>query len=324
MSWDYGEWPRYVSAGERRLKVARAMAKLSRKGVALAPVAIEGRTIARTFWGKAWCANLESYRDYENRLPRGRTYLRGGAVLDLQIAPREVTARVSGSRATPYTVKVTVADLAKARWKALCADCAGGIDSLVELLQGRFSEAVMERICRQGSGLFPSPREIRFACSCPDHATMCKHVAAVLYGVGARLDLKPELLFRLRAVDETEMLSNLGAALGDATAGRDTAMALRDDDLAALFDLELAQREAPDAAAAGSGRKSQSKPRAKPDAPTRIAEKKETVGCAEPIGKQPAAVAGKARAATRLAKASSAAAGRPAGQAARRAAPPRT
>jgi uncharacterized Zn finger protein len=135
--------------------------------------------------------------------------------------------------------------VAKARWKTLCADCSGGIDSLVELLQGRFSKGAMERICRQDTGLFPRPSEIRFTCSCLDHASMCKHVAAVLYGVGARLDQSPELLFRLRAVDETELLSDLGTALPDARTERDTAKTLGGGDLAALFGLDMAEDEAP-------------------------------------------------------------------------------
>jgi len=172
------------------------MAKLKKKGHTVAPVVLQGRKIASTFWGKAWCDNLEGYGDYENRLPRGRTYVRNGSVVDLQIAEGEVSARVSGSDL--YKVKVDIVPVPKARWKSICKDCAGGIDSLVELLQGRFSKGVMERICRQRSGLFPAPEEIRFSCSCPDWASMCKHVAAVLYGVGARLDNKPELLFRLR------------------------------------------------------------------------------------------------------------------------------
>ena len=161
-----------------------------------------GAPLPRTFWGKAWCENLESYRDYENRLPRGRTYVRNGSVVDLQIAPLEVTAMVSGSEL--YTVKISIKAMPKAQWQSLCRDCAGGIDSLVELLQGRFSKGVMERLCRQDNGLFPKPSEIRFSCSCPDSASMCKHVAAVLYGVGSRLDEQPELLFRLRAVDHSE------------------------------------------------------------------------------------------------------------------------
>src|SRR3954471_14157338 len=241
MSRSFGGWAPYVPVAARRRKAEREMEKLRKKGAVLSPVKIEGRQIARTFWGKAWCENLESYRDYENRLPRGRTYVRNGSVVDLQIAPREVAAIVSGSKI--YNVKISIGEVGPARWKTLCADCSGGIDSLVELLQGRFSKGVMERICRQDAGLFPRPSEIRFTCSCPDHASMCKHVAAVLYGVGARLDQSPELLFRLRSVDETELLSNLGTALPDTRTERDAAKTLVGDDLAALFGLDMAESE---------------------------------------------------------------------------------
>jgi uncharacterized Zn finger protein len=243
MSRSFGGWAPYVPVAARRRKAEREMEKLRKKGAVVSPVKIEGRQIARTFWGKAWCDNLESYRDYENRLPRGRTYVRNGSVVDLQIAPREVTAMVSGSKI--YKVNVSIGDLAKARWKTLCADCSGGIDSLVELLQGRFSKGVMERLCRQDTGLFPRPSEIRFTCSCFDYASMCKHIAAVLYGVGARLDERPELLFRLRAVDETELLSDLGSALQDTRTKRDTAQTLVGDDLAALFGLDMEESKAP-------------------------------------------------------------------------------
>jgi uncharacterized Zn finger protein len=169
--------------------------------------------------------------------------VRNGSVVDLQIASRKVTAIVSGSKI--YKVKVSIGDVDPARWKTLCADCSGGIDSLVELLQGRFSKGVMERLCRQDSGLFPRPSEIRFTCSCSDYASMCKHIAAVLYGVGARLDESPELLFRLRAVDETELLSDLGSALPDTRTKRDTVQTLVDDDLAALFGLDMEESKAP-------------------------------------------------------------------------------
>lgn len=243
MSGYYGRWAPYVSVAERRVKAEREMAKLRKRGAAVSPVKIAGRKIATTFWGKAWCDNLEGYHDYENRLPRGRSYLRNGLVVDLQIAARKVTAMVSGSRL--YTVKISIDEVAKARWKALCGDCSGGIDSVVELLQGRFSKGVMERICRQDTGLFPAPSEILFTCSCPDYASMCKHVAAALYGVGARLDEQPELLFRLRAVDPTELLTDLGAALPGARKRRDQEKTLADDDLAALFDLDMAEGEPP-------------------------------------------------------------------------------
>src|SRR6266550_3300024 len=243
MSRSFGGWAPYVPVAARRRKAEREIEKLRKKGRVISPVEIEGRGIATTFWGKAWCNNLESYRDYANRLPRGRTYVRNGSVADLQIAPREITAIVSGSKI--YKVKVSVGDVGPARWKTLCADCSGGIDSLVELLQGRFSKGVMERLCRQDTGLFPRPSEIRFTCSCSDYASMCKHIAAVLYGVGARLDENPELLFRLRAVDETELLSDLGSALPDTRTKRDTAQTLVGDDLAALFGLDMEESKAP-------------------------------------------------------------------------------
>jgi len=242
MSRSFGEWAPYVPVATRRRKAEREMDKFRKKGAVLSPVKIQGRQIAKTFWGKAWCENLESYRDYENRLPRGRTYVRNGSVLDLQIAPHEVTALVSGSKI--YKVKVSIGDVAKACWRMLCADCSGAIDSLVELLQGRFSKGVMERICRQDTGLFPCPSEISFTCSCFDYASMCKHVAAALYGVGVRLDESPELLFRLRAVDETELLSNLGSALPDTRTTRDMARTLVGDDLAELFGLDMEDRAA--------------------------------------------------------------------------------
>lgn len=231
-----GGWAPYVSVAARRRKAARAMQTIREEGCTIAPVVVQGRLIARTFWGKAWCQNLESYRDYENRLPRGRSYLRNGSVIDLQIAPTEVTAMVSGS--SIYSVRITIGGVGKGQWTSICRDCSGGIDSLVELLQGRFSNAVMERICRQGSGLFPKPAEIRFSCSCPDYASLCKHVAAVLYGVGARLDEQPELLFRLRAVDEKDLVAHVDAL----PAGKDVTTSdkvLNDDDLSRLFDLDM-------------------------------------------------------------------------------------
>jgi len=272
-------WPAYVPVAERRRKAELAMAKLAKKGVPVSPVKIEGRVIAATFWGKAWCDNLESYRDYENRLERGRTYVRNGSVVDLQIAPREVTATVSGSEL--YKIKVTIGEVSAAHWKSICADCAGGIDSLVELLQGRFSKGVMERICRQGTGLFPKPSEIRFSCSCPDHASMCKHVAATLYGVGARLDQKPELLFKLRAVNENDLVADIGKVLPLSKKGPAAGKVLESDDMAALFGLDMdeaddeaavvppkaARKKAPAAKKAAAPPKAATKPPAVRQAP---------------------------------------------------------
>jgi uncharacterized Zn finger protein len=227
-----------VSVAERRLKAMREMDKRRKKGQVVSPVMVEGRTIVKTFWGKSWCDNLERYSDFANRLPRGRTYVRNGSVIDLQISSGEIHALVSGSEI--YKVVVKVAPVTKARWRSICKDCAGAIDSLVELLQGCLSKGVMERVCQPNAGLFPSPREIKLSCSCPDWAEMCKHVAAVLYAIGARLDKQPELLFRLHGVDERELLVHAGAARPLAKKRPDAATVLEGEDLSELFGLDLA------------------------------------------------------------------------------------
>jgi uncharacterized Zn finger protein len=232
-------WKPYVPAAERRRKAERAAARLRKRGGAFSPVTVDGRTIVTTFWGKAWCDNLERYSDYSNRLPRGRSYVRNGSVLDLKIGRGEVSALVSGSRV--YTVRAQVSAVTAARWQAICADCAGGIDSLVELLQGRFSRAVMERLCRQETGLFPSPKEIRFSCSCPDWAAMCKHVAAVFYGIGARLDESPELLFELRKIDPATLLAKAGGDLSLGARRPASGRVLAEQGIAEIFGIELAE-----------------------------------------------------------------------------------
>ena len=213
--WGYRE---YLPVAQRRANAAKEVAKLKKQGRAVSPVVIEGRKIATSFWGKAWCDNLERYSDLANRLPRGRTYVSNGSVIDLQIARGKVEALVSGSEI--YRVKIDIAVAAPARWEAICADCAGSVGSIVELLQGRLSKHVMARVCREADGLFPAPKEIKMSCSCPDWAGMCKHVAATLYGVGARLDHEPDLLFALRGVDRSELVST-GADLSitEAAAG---------------------------------------------------------------------------------------------------------
>ena len=240
---DYWGWKPYVSVAERRRKAAREMEKRKKQGHLVSPVIIEGRAIVKTFWGKAWCDNLERYSDFANRLPRGRTYVRNGSVIDLQIGPGTIQALVSGSEI--YKVAVKITPVTRARWQSICTDCAGAIDSLVELLQGRFSKGVMERICRQNTGLFPSPKEIKLSCSCPDWAVMCKHVAAVLYGIGARLDRRPELLFLLRGVDEKQLIVMAGAGLTLTSQGPANEKVLGGDDLGDIFGIDFAQSEVP-------------------------------------------------------------------------------
>ena len=244
MSWgrgrggdrDWGGWPPYVPVAERRAKAQKHAEKMQKKGQSLAPVVIAGRTIAATFWGKAWCENLERYGDYENRIPRGRTYVRNGSVVDLKIGTARVDALVSGTHL--YTVGIEIRPLKAEIWKGIKRACTGRIGSLLELLQGKLSREVMEIVTKPKMGLFPEPAEITFRCSCPDWASMCKHVAAVFYGIGARLDREPELLFKLRDLDHLELIAAPGAAdLTASPTAREKIIA--EDDLAGIFGIEI-------------------------------------------------------------------------------------
>jgi uncharacterized Zn finger protein len=223
----------------------KKIAKLRKSGRDIEPIEVAGRKIAKTFWGSAWCDNLEAYSDYANRLPRGRTYVRNGSVIDLQIAGGRISALVSGSDF--YEVELGIEPLATRKWKRIRSQCAGRIDSLVELLRGQISDAVMEIVTRPGEGLFPTPKEISLDCSCPDWATMCKHVAAALYGVGARLDHAPEMLFALRGVEAAEMVAD---AVDQAPIQRKTGRGrvLAADDLSSVFgvDIEIGDAETED------------------------------------------------------------------------------
>ena len=237
MSWGQ-QWAPYVSVGDKLNTAIRHAVQLAkRQKREREPVSIQGRTIAKTFWGKAWCDNLTAYQDYSNRLPRGATYVRNGSVVDLIIKPRKIEAIVAGSE--PYTVKIEIAELDKHRWKAIRSECSESIDSLLDQLTGRLSDGVMKQLTDRTTGLFPSPREIRMACSCPDSSSCCKHLAAVMYGVGARLDNQPELLFLLRGVDHQELVSqaiaagNLDRELSSGGGGLDS------QDLGAIFGIEL-------------------------------------------------------------------------------------
>jgi uncharacterized Zn finger protein len=235
MAWY--EWRPYVPVAVRRQNAVREIARFRKRSEPLAPVRIQGRTIARSFWGKAWCDNLELYSDFANRLPRGRTYVRNGSVMDLELGPGTVRALVCGSEL--YRISVVIAPLSKLRWRAVVKECAGKIGSLVELLQGRFSRAVMETLIRRQTGLFPSAKEITFECSCPDWAAMCKHVAATLYGVGARLDTEPELFFQLRRVDQLDLLAAASSGVTLAAQDGGTRKRIAETALAEIFGIEL-------------------------------------------------------------------------------------
>jgi uncharacterized Zn finger protein len=231
-------YPPYVPVAERRANAAKEVAKLAKKGQKITPVKIEGRKITNSFWGNSWCNNLEAYSDYENRLPRGRTYVRNGSVVHLEIGKGQITAMVSGSQM--YRVKITISELLGQQWKDVKQECAGQIGSLVELLQGKLSREVMEIVTRKGSGLFPKPREIKMSCSCPDSAGMCKHLAAVMYGVGARLDWQPELLFKLRQVDHLELIEGAGKVDLVGKPKKGGKKTIDTGDLAGMFGIEMA------------------------------------------------------------------------------------
>lgn len=239
MSWGYAP---YVPVAERKKKAAKKVAALMKKGRVINPVVIEGRTIAKTFWGKLWCKHLESYSDYENRLPRGRTYVRNGSVIDLKLHSGEVKALVSGSEI--YTVTIRIDPIPEPKWKVLLKESAGKIDSLVELLQGKFSKGVMEIMTHENKGLFPHPDELKLDCSCYDYADMCKHVAAVLYGVGAHLDECPQDLFLLREVNHTDLIAQVGASDLSQPGSIPEGETL-DGDLSSLFGIDIEGELAP-------------------------------------------------------------------------------
>ena len=236
MAW-YG-WRPYVPVAERRRRAMKKMNALRKKGVDVQPIEIEGRKIAKTFWGEAWCDHLESFSDFANRLPRGRTYVRNGSVCHLAIAKGKIEAKVVGSEI--YNLRVDIKTLPAKKWNGVKQRCGGQIGSLIELLAGRLSDSVMEVVTDRKNGLFPLPGEISLNCNCPDWAIMCKHVAAVLYGVGARLDEKPELLFLLRGVDHEELIEADAEAAVSAATTRGRSKRLGADDLSDVFGIDLA------------------------------------------------------------------------------------
>jgi uncharacterized Zn finger protein len=217
------------------------VARRLKNGDKVSPVRIEGRKIATTFWGQAWCTNLESYSDFANRLPRGRTYARNGSIVHLTIEPGRIDALVSGSEL--YEIRIEIVAHSKQNWLALKEQCAGKIGTLVELLQGRLSGAVMELVTDREQGLFPKPKEIKMRCSCPDSAGMCKHLAAVMYGIGNRLDSSPHLLFVLRGLDHLELIEQ--ALPTSPSRSKSKAATIASDDLGAIFDIEMDDAPSP-------------------------------------------------------------------------------
>jgi uncharacterized Zn finger protein len=279
------QWAPYVPVAERRKKAAGAMQKRAKSGLVVEPVVIEGRTIARSAWGKRWCDALEGQADFANRLPRGRTYARNGSVVHLGIAKGELTAVVSGSEL--YDVRITIAPLPDAKWKAVRKECAGKVGSALALLQGKLSDKVMDVIARPGTGLIPVPGEVRFRCSCPDSASLCKHCAAVLYGVGARLDTKPEMLFTLRGVSHLDLVDEASVDIAPKR-GASAAMQADDAMLSSIFGIDLGGAPAPTTKKATTTKKAAVAPAARKAA---SAKKTAATVVVAPVAKKTAATA---------------------------------
>ncbi len=285
----YSRFPQYVSVAERKAKAYKTATKMGKAD--LSPVVLSGSKISNTFWGKAWCDNVESYQDYENRLPRGRSYVRSGSVIDLKITKGNVTALVCGSGRTPYKIDITIKPLEASRWDALKKQCIGKIDSLVSLVQGKLSKDTLALFCDPDTGLFPEAFEIKMKCSCPDSAGLCKHLAATLYGIGARLDTDPKLFFTLRGIDENELIN--ADVVGALTEG--VTSEIDDDSLSAIFGVDFdtlntsaptktkpATKAKPKADAASSPR---TKPSSKPAVKAKPASKSQSVKSSQPAAK---------------------------------------
>lgn len=233
MSWDQEE------VNESRERVQREINKRRARGEPLIPLEApqKSRKLGQTFWAQAWCRNLESYQHYEQRLPRGRSYLRQGKVLDLAIEPGTLSAVVAGSEL--YDTLIHIQPLESDHWQEIVQVGQGQVNSLLDLLAGKLGDGLMQILTHPEQGLFPKPKEIRFHCSCPDHADLCKHASAVLYGVGVLLDTRPELLFTLRGVDQADLLASAGTSSA-ATLGQSEGD-LQGTDLSALFGIDLAE-----------------------------------------------------------------------------------
>jgi len=234
-------WHQYESSEERKAGAQRELERRRKRGEEFVPLVVPqgSRKLVSTFWGKAWCQHLEKFQDYEYRLPRGRSYLRQGLVYNLSVEAGVVTAQVSGS--SVYEVNVRVAPLQAEAWTDMKSACAGQVGSLLDLLSGNLGTGVMAVICDRDKGIFPTPKEIKMSCTCPDWADMCKHVAAVMYGVGVKFDSDGALFFRLRQVDPADLMAAGAEEL--LSGGEGAGDGLSGEDLSALFGIDLSAED---------------------------------------------------------------------------------
>ncbi|MCK5543011.1 MAG: SWIM zinc finger family protein, partial [Desulfobacterales bacterium] len=205
--YNYGGFPKYVRVADKKAKAEKKIKQLKKKDPNISPVYVTGNKLAESWWGISWNKNLESYADFGNRIGRGRSYIRHSAVLDLKIKPGKIISLVQGSMSRPYNIEITIKKIKPSLWKNIIKKCQGKIDSLNTLLDGNLPKAMAGILTNKEEGMFPSPDEIEFNCSCPDWAYMCKHIAATLYGVGTRLDQDPAMFFTLRGAKIKDLVS---------------------------------------------------------------------------------------------------------------------
>lgn len=233
----YGRWAPYVPVARRKAHGVREAQSRMKKGQSLQPVQIVGNKISKSFWGQAWCEHFEGYRDFSNRLPRGKTYARNGSVCHLAITPGRIFGLVCGSEL--YDVNIKIDAITPKKWKAIRNNCRQSVHSLIDLMRGKLSDEVIARLTDTNNGLFPIGKEMTLSCDCPDYSRLCKHLAAVMYGVAARLDSQPELLFVLRGVDQRELIAD-AIASQDSDMGLEAASDFDNDDLGSIFGIEMA------------------------------------------------------------------------------------
>jgi uncharacterized Zn finger protein len=266
----YGSFPKYVSVDKKRAKAKKKIKELKKKNPDIQPIIIKGKALAKTWWGKEWNNNLERYADYSNRIGRGRSYVRHSAVLDLKIQSGKVTALVQGSYSTPYSLQITIKPIDKKKWNDIKKSCKGKMDSIKQLVGCKFPKELGDLFTRKNKGLFPSPKEIKFECDCPDWADMCKHVAATLYGIGARLDEDPGLFFVLRKVNIKDLISETvkesKKELLQKAKKKTSRIIKNDSNLSGLFGIDLTDN--------GLTQKSKSKPKTKKKATAKVSTNK--------------------------------------------------
>lgn len=235
--WDEDQVYSQPSESLLKRNAGASIKKQQKKGKQMHPIIVSGRKITKSWWGTAWCENLERYADYASRLERGKRYVRSGTVVDLKMEKGKIEARVQGRRKTPYKIEIRISPLNQQRCQNIIDQCSEKIENMEELISGNFPVSMKELFLGE-DGLFPKPSEISFNCSCPDWALMCKHVAAVLYGIGARLDSQPTLFFELRGVDIDRFLDVAVANKVEAmleNAQKPSSRILEGADLNALF-----------------------------------------------------------------------------------------